>query len=73
MVTRLDRYEQVVQKAIWTPSLDSSHRDGQDSCMDHPIQTPDERDMASRRPICWAMQFNLVHGRFDRPTLPNPS
>jgi hypothetical protein len=47
MTTRLDRPRKVAQKAIWTPPLDSSRRDGQDSYMEHLLQTSDDRDMTS--------------------------
>jgi hypothetical protein len=49
MKTRLDRPRKVSQKVIWTPPLDSSRRVDKDPYIEHPIQSPDERDMACGR------------------------
>jgi hypothetical protein len=47
--TWLDRLGKVAQKVIWTPPIDGSRRVDQDPYIEHPIQSSDERDMASGR------------------------
>jgi hypothetical protein len=55
MRTQLDRPGKVAQKVIWTPPLDMRTRldrpgkVAQDPYIERPIQSQDERDMASRR------------------------
>jgi hypothetical protein len=48
-LTRLDRPSQSPQKVIWASPLDRSRRVDQDSYIERPIRSPDERDMAFGR------------------------
>jgi len=48
---RSDRSGQLVQNIKCTSPLDSSHRVDQDSYVERPIWSPDERDMASERSV----------------------
>jgi hypothetical protein len=63
---QLDRPSQSPQKVIWTSPLDRSRRVDQDQYIEHPIRSPDERNMASGRSTCHPGGETRGSRQFDR-------